>query len=63
MNNPLFALDIITQPVTENFLIKNETSFAVIDHCTKEHHEKSMFNGSIHDIIQEGINKQSCLEY
>src|SRR5699024_12796069 len=51
MNNPIFALDIGTRSVTGILLQKNDTSFSVIDYCTKEHHERSMFDGQIHDVI------------
>lgn len=51
MNNTIFALDIGTRSVTGILLAEDDGSFTLIDYCTKEHNERSMFDGQIHDVV------------
>src|SRR5690625_3252998 len=52
MSNHIFALDIGTQSVTGVLLQKNNQLFDVIDFCTKQHEERAMLDGQIHNVIQ-----------
>lgn len=47
----IFALDIGTRSVTGILIEKNGESFHIIDYCTKEHDQRSMRDGQIHDVI------------
>ena len=52
MNNHVFALDIGTQSVTGILLQKVNDKYKVIDFCTRQHKERSMLDGQIHDVVQ-----------
>ncbi len=51
MNNHIFALDIGTRSVTGILLSEQGRSFTLIDLYTKEHEERSMIDGQIHDVV------------
>jgi cell division protein FtsA len=51
MDDRIFALDIGTRSVTGIILEKEETKFKVIDYYTKEHTERSMRDGQIHNVV------------
>lgn len=51
MDDRIFALDIGTRSVTGIILEKVETKFKVIDYYTKEHTERSMRDGQIHNVV------------
>lgn len=51
-NKNVFALDIGTRSVTGIILDKVEDNFTVIDYCMKEHKERSMLDGQIHDVVE-----------
>lgn len=51
MGNAIFALDIGTRSVTGMIVKKNNDAFEMIDYYTKEHDERSMRDGQIHDVI------------
>src|SRR5690554_1824869 len=48
---PIFALDIGTRSVVGLILHKNETNYHVKDMIRKEHKERSMIDGQIHNVI------------
>lgn len=47
----IFALDIGTRSVVGLILEKNASTFQVIDIITREHDERSMVDGQIHDVL------------
>lgn len=51
MNKSIFSLDIGTRSVTGILLDKQEDHFIVTDHYVKEHTERAMLDGQIHDIV------------
>lgn len=51
MNNRIFALDIGTRSVTGILLAEQDGLFTLIDLHTKEHEERSMVDGQIHDVV------------
>src|SRR5690625_3336023 len=51
-NNKVFALDIGTRSVTGIILEQTEEKFTVVDFCMKEHKERSMLDGQIHDVVE-----------
>ncbi|WP_337018352.1 pilus assembly protein PilM [Oceanobacillus massiliensis] len=51
MESPIFALDIGTRSVTGLLLEKQQDKFSVIDYCIKEHTERSMRDGQIHNVV------------
>lgn len=51
MDDVIFALDIGTRSVTGTIIQKENDSFKIIDHYTKEHDDRSMRDGQIHDVI------------
>lgn len=51
-NKNVFALDIGTRSVTGIILEKTEDKFTVVDYCTREHKERSMLDGQIHDVVE-----------
>lgn len=64
--NRIFALDIGTRSVVGIILEKQDESFHVVDILSKEHTERAMLDGQIHDIlavskviseIKEGLEK------
>ncbi|MDP4085887.1 MAG: cell division protein FtsA [Bacillota bacterium] len=54
-NNKIFALDIGTRSVVGIILEKSEDQYHVIDFLSKEHIERSMLDGQIHDV--EAVSK------
>ncbi|MFD1038166.1 cell division protein FtsA [Virgibacillus byunsanensis] len=52
MDERIFALDIGTRSVTGILLEKQNNTFSVIDYFTKEHKERSMRDGQIHNVIE-----------
>src|SRR5690625_2186291 len=52
MSEHVFALDIGTQSVTGVLLKERNQQFEVIDFCSKQHDERAMLDGQIHDIVQ-----------
>lgn len=51
LGNMIFALDIGTRSVTGMIIQKNNDSFEIIDYYMKEHDERSMRDGQIHDVM------------
>ncbi|MBP1947830.1 cell division protein FtsA [Virgibacillus litoralis] len=51
MGGRIFALDIGTRSVTGILIEKQDNNFAVIDYYMKEHEERSMRDGQIHNVI------------
>ncbi|WP_019243901.1 MULTISPECIES: cell division protein FtsA [Bacillus] len=51
MQEKLFALDIGTRSVVGIIIEKNEDSFRVTDITSKEHTERAMLDGQIHDVL------------
>ncbi len=51
-NNKIFALDIGTHSVTGIILEQTKEKYTVIDYCMKEHKERSMLDGQIHDVVE-----------
>src|SRR5690625_235716 len=51
MTKPIFALDIGTRSVTGIILRKDAEKYSVIDHYIREHDERSMLDGQIHDVV------------
>ncbi|PLS14868.1 cell division protein [Bacillus sp. M6-12] len=51
MQEKIFALDIGTRSVVGIILEKQKDSFHVADILTKEHQERAMMDGQIHDVI------------
>lgn len=51
-NKKVFALDIGTRSVTGIILEQTNEKFTVIDFCMKEHKERSMLDGQIHDVVE-----------
>ncbi|HLQ74238.1 MAG TPA: cell division FtsA domain-containing protein [Bacillota bacterium] len=51
MNDKIFALDIGTRSITGIILTKKDDTYEVIDSYTKEHKERAMLDGQIHDIV------------
>jgi len=51
VNERIFALDIGTRSVVGIVLEKKATSYQVIDIISKEHDERSMVDGQIHDVL------------
>lgn len=51
-NKKIFALDIGTRSVTGIILEKQDKFFKVIDFCIKEHKNRSMLDGQIHDVVE-----------
>lgn len=51
VNERIFALDIGTRSVVGIILEKKATSYQVIDIISKEHDERSMVDGQIHDVL------------
>lgn len=52
MEERIFALDIGTRSVTGILLEKQSDRFSIIDFYTKEHKERSMRDGQIHNVIE-----------
>lgn len=53
MKKHIFALDIGTRTVTGIVLEKQDNgTFEIIDHCMKEHQERSMLDGQIHNVLE-----------
>ncbi|HEY4600199.1 MAG TPA: cell division protein FtsA [Cerasibacillus sp.] len=52
MGESVFALDIGTRTVTGIILKKESHSYKIIDFCIKEHKDRSMHDGQIHDVIE-----------
>ncbi len=48
--SPLFALDIGTRSVVGLLLKQNHGKFELLDSITKEHDERTMLDGQIHDV-------------
>lgn len=51
MNKRIFALDIGTRSVTGILLDEQDGKFTLVDYATKEHQERSMIDGQIHDVV------------
>lgn len=51
MNKRVFALDIGTRSVTGIILEKNQQTYTIVDYCVKEHNERSMLDGQIHNVL------------
>lgn len=51
-NKKVFALDIGTRSVTGIILKKQNDIFTVVDFCIKEHKNRSMLDGQIHDVVE-----------
>ncbi|WP_066195039.1 cell division protein FtsA [Gracilibacillus timonensis] len=51
MNKPIFALDIGTRSVIGLLMEKIEDKYHLIDYYMLEHHERSMLDGQIHDVV------------
>ncbi|WP_042224048.1 cell division protein FtsA [Oceanobacillus manasiensis] len=51
MDDRIFALDIGTRSVTGIILEKEDTNYKVVDFYTKEHTERSMRDGQIHNVV------------
>ncbi|MCA0972773.1 cell division protein FtsA [Halobacillus litoralis] len=51
MNEKIFALDIGTRSVVGIMMEKSDDSYKVADMVTREHEERSMLDGQIHDIL------------
>ncbi|WP_067727504.1 cell division protein FtsA [Oceanobacillus damuensis] len=51
MRNHVFALDIGTRSVTGLLLEKQSDKFSVVDYYIKEHTERSMRDGQIHNVV------------
>lgn len=51
-NRKIFALDIGTRSVTGIILEQIKEKFTVVDFCVKEHKERSMLDGQIHDVVE-----------
>ncbi|WP_138420650.1 cell division protein FtsA [Aquibacillus sediminis] len=47
----IFALDIGTRTVVGLILQKTKDNYQLIDYCIQEHHERSMLDGQIHDVV------------
>src|SRR5690625_7710184 len=52
MSEHVFALDIGTQSVTGVLLKERDSQFEVIDFCSKQHGERAMLDGQIHNVVQ-----------
>lgn len=50
-NDKIFALDIGTRSVVGIILTKHEQKYEIIDMVIKEHEERSMLDGQIHDVL------------
>lgn len=50
MGEHVFALDIGTRSVTGIILQRENSTYSIIDYCMKEHRERSMHDGQIHNI-------------
>lgn len=50
MGEQIFALDIGTRSVTGILLTKENNTYSIVDYCMKEHAERSMHDGQIHNI-------------
>ncbi|HLR75741.1 MAG TPA: pilus assembly protein PilM, partial [Virgibacillus sp.] len=51
MNKRVFALDIGTRSVTGIILENNQQTYTIVDYCVKEHNERSMLDGQIHNVL------------
>ncbi|MGM8215645.1 cell division protein FtsA [Bacillaceae bacterium W0354] len=51
MGEKMFALDIGTRSVVGIILEKNQNKFRVLDMISKEHEERSMLDGQIHNVV------------
>ncbi|RDW21526.1 pilus assembly protein PilM [Oceanobacillus chungangensis] len=51
MENQIFALDIGTRTVTGIILEKHQEKYTVVDYIVKEHRDRSMLDGQIHNVI------------
>lgn len=51
MNDTIFALDIGTRSVTGILLETESNNFKVLDYYKKEHKDRSMRDGQIHDVV------------
>lgn len=51
MSNRIFALDIGTRSVTGLIIEQQQHTFSVVDYYMKEHEERSMLDGQIHNVI------------
>ncbi|RDW16381.1 cell division protein [Oceanobacillus arenosus] len=51
MENQIFALDIGTRTVTGIILEQQEEKYSVVDYVMKEHRDRSMLDGQIHNVI------------
>ncbi|MRH42827.1 cell division protein [Aquibacillus halophilus] len=51
MSERIFALDIGTRTVVGLIMEKKQQKFELIDYCIKEHDERSMLDGQIHDVV------------
>src|SRR5690625_3981467 len=51
MSDKVFALDIGTRSVVGLLMEKIDSNYQVIDYCVKEHTERSMLDGQIHNIV------------
>lgn len=52
MGESIFSLDIGTRTVTGIILKKEKDTYHLIDYCLKEHQDRSMHDGQIHDVIE-----------
>lgn len=52
MNDRIFALDIGTRSVTGLILEKVNDTYTIIDYCMREHQERAMLDGQIHDVLK-----------
>src|SRR5690625_1986490 len=52
MNEQVFALDIGTQTVTGVLLKEKDKKYEVIDFCSKQHGDRAMLDGQIHNVVQ-----------
>jgi cell division protein FtsA len=48
---PIFALDIGTRSVIGVILQETEGSYQILDMIIREHHERAMLDGQIHDVL------------
>src|SRR5690625_3460213 len=51
MSDRIFALDIGTRSVVGLLMEKVGANYEIVDYCVKEHAERSMLDGQIHNIV------------
>ncbi|MFB1051831.1 cell division protein FtsA [Paraliobacillus sp. JSM ZJ581] len=63
MGEQIFALDIGTRSVIGILLHQTDTDYTITDYVVREHKERSMLDGQIHDVVSVATVIQEVKEY